>query len=257
MTHLQAIILGIVQGLTEFFPISSSTHLALARQFMGIDSNAADSYFDLICHLGTLSACIAVFRRDILDTLRSFERSALFALALLPLIPAYFLLKPIRPLLVDRAGLFLLAMSALLFFASRRSVRTLELSSEKPKWLHALYIGSMQGLSLLPGFSRSGSTISMARLLGWRWDAAVRFSFLLSIPAILGGSLLESVSHLKIGLAMPWSIYAAGAVSSFVVGIGAIRLLVWILNRGTLRPFAWYCLAVALALCFQRFCLFR
>jgi undecaprenyl-diphosphatase len=235
MTEIQALILGIVQGLTEFLPVSSSTHLALARHWMGIEPNI---YFDLLCHLGTLCAVVAVLWKEVWAILKSVQSMALFTVALLPLIPAYLLFKPLRILFAHDAGFFLLAMSALLFIASR--VRR---PANPSKWRAALWIGAAQGLALLPGFSRSGATISTARLLGWPWQEAARFSFLLSIPTILGGSVLETIASSHDLTAASWNACAIGALASFVVGMGAVRLLFWILDRGTLLPFAWYCLA--------------
>jgi undecaprenyl-diphosphatase len=98
-------------------------------------------------------------------------------------------------------------------------------------------------MALLPGISRSGSTLAAARLLGWEWQAAARFSFLLAIPTIFGGSILETLK-LPNGASIPWDLCLIGFSASFAVGLGSLRLLFWILDRGTLRPFAWYCLAV-------------
>ena len=295
MTHLQALILGIVQGLTEFLPVSSSTHLALAKKLMGIEGTF---HFDLICHLGTLSALFFIFWKDIFRVLREARSIALFAVALLPLIPAYFLLKPLRMYLATDAGFFLLATSALLFLASskrftlekvpskpippsaanldldpRQSSRDSTIASdlvletqghlrslnpgaftrskfqvcgrERYKWRDVLCIGIAQSLALFPGMSRSGSTIAAARLLGWEWGQAVRFSFLLAVPTILGGAMLEALRGFD-GGSLAAGLSAIGFAASFVTGLGSLKLLLWIIQRGTLRPFAWYCLAAGI-----------
>lgn len=265
MTLIQALILGIIQGLTEFLPISSSTHLTIAKKILYIEPSDWMVYFDLICHFGTLFAIFTMLWKEAWNVLKSIQSICLFALALLPLVPGYFLFKPLRILFSNDAGFFLILTSAMMFFASsryclsRKSICCAEIDTLCPKnlkdpsslkWQDALWIGLSQSLALIPGISRSASTISTARILGWEWKNAARFSFLLSIPTIIGGSLFETM-HASISLSeIPWKIFAIGFVSSFLMGIGSVRLLFWILNRGTLRPFAWYCLGVGLLLIF-------
>ncbi|MBF8263195.1 MAG: putative Undecaprenyl-diphosphatase 1 [Parachlamydiales bacterium] len=258
MTNIQALILGIIQGLTEFLPVSSSTHLGIAKQLMGIESAVWMVYFDLMCHFGTLFAVLTLLWKDAWNVLTSIKSIALFTLALLPLVPAYFLFKPLRILLAHDAGAFLLCTSALMFLASSKVSIWATVGADAPNskreliWRDALWIGIAQSFALLPGISRSASTISIARILGWTWKDAARFSFLLSIPTILGGSALETI-HASLNLAsVPWQICIIGFGSSFVMGMVSVRLLFWILepagslNQGSLRPFAWYCLAVGL-----------
>lgn len=241
MTHLEALILGIVQGLTEFLPISSSTHLAMTKRLLGIESSESLVYFDLICHMGTLASLLCLLWKDALRILTKPRSIALFALALLPLVPAYFLLKPLRVDLASCAGIFLLCTSALLFLASRpRAAKETSI-----KWKDVLCIGMAQSLALLPGMSRSGSTIGVARLLGWEWKEAARFSFLLAIPTIVGGAALETLKGGG-GSDLPLGICAIGFASSFAVGLASLRLAFWILERGHLRAFAWYCLGAGL-----------
>lgn len=242
MTFLQALLLGIVQGLTEFLPVSSSTHLAIAKKILGLETSEALIHFDLICHLGTLAALFLVFWKDILRILTEMRSIALFFLALLPLIPAYFLLKPLRAHLASDAGFFLLATAAFLFLASSKRL-TAEKVPSKAKWKDVLCIGVAQSLALFPGMSRSGSTIAAARLLGWQWQDAVRFSFLLAIPTILGGTALET---LRGSGSIAFGLSAVGFTASFAAGLGSLRFLLWILEKGSLRPFAWYCLAAGL-----------
>lgn len=244
MTPLQALFLGIVQGITEFLPVSSSTHLALAKRLMGIEGSETLFHFDLICHLGTLCALLLILWKDVFRIIKEPRSIALFFIALLPLIPAYFLLKPLRAHLASDAGFFLLATSALLFLASSRRLTTEKLPS-KTKWCDVLCIGVAQSLALLPGMSRSGSTIAAARLLGWKWSEAARFSFLLAIPTIFGGAALEALRGEGSG-SLATSVCAIGFAASFAMGLGSLRLFFWIVEKGTLRPFAWYCLVAGL-----------
>lgn len=246
MTLIQAFILGVVQGLTEFFPISSSAHLTLARRFMGIFQSETFLYFDLLCHAGTLLALCIYLRSEIWQAFKSPQTIGLLSLGLAPLIPAYFLLKPLRIAASDPSylGYFLLITALLLFVASKKQVNRI-----RHKWTSVLCIGCMQAMALLPGISRSGSTIATARLLGWDWTSAARFSFLLAIPAILGGQFLETIKLWKEGSmavqALPLSCYLIGFVTSFGTGMISVRFIFWIYELEKVRPFAWYCLGAA------------
>lgn len=256
MTFIQSVFLGIVQGLTEFFPVSSSAHLKLAKWLLGVPDGEHLLYFDLVCHSGTLLALIWFLKKDILAVFSSFRTTLLYGVALVPLVPAYFLLKPIRVAASEPSllGYFLLFTSFLLFAASRQSVpahagsAVPEKSDEPLKLKDVLCIGIMQAFALIPGISRSGSTISAARFLGWDWLLAARFSFLLGIPAILGGQALETLKLLKgsAGLPLPLSLYGAGFAASFACGLISVRFIFRIYERGAVRPFAWYCLAAGL-----------
>jgi len=313
MTLFQSIILGIVQGLTEFFPVSSSAHLGLAKWLLGLQGGEHLLYFDLVCHSGTLLALILFLRKDIAAAFTNPKTLLLIALALCPLVPAYFLMKPLRIAASDPAylGVFLMFTALLLFFASikksenrdkvrartlpkvafftiftqdsgergkagsKRSVphdeaipegtmaeeedrsgkaaacrSPVKIVEEATKVKDVLCIGFMQTLALLPGISRSGSTIATGRLLGWDWIAAARFSFLLATPAILGGLALETLKLLREPSAHASSVsascYAAGFIASFAMGAICVRFMFKIYELGIVRPFAWYCLAAGL-----------
>lgn len=253
MNLLQAFILGVIQGITEFLPVSSSTHLTFAKRMMGIEAADWFVYFELICHFGTIFALLTVFWKDVLHILKSLQQMALFTFALLPLIPAYFLFKPLRILWAEQAGFFLVATGIFMFLASSRRYVTVSATEgtesmivSSPKWRDVLWIGMVQSLALLPGISRSGSTISMARMLGWKWTDAARFSFLLSIPTILGGSACESLHALRSISSIPWGLCGIGFMAALITGMGTVRLIFWLLNRGIFRPFAIYCIAIGL-----------
>jgi undecaprenyl-diphosphatase len=254
MTLFQSIILGIVQGLTEFFPVSSSAHLGLAKWLLGLQGGEHLLYFDLVCHSGTLLALILFLHRDIAAAFTSPKALLLIALALCPLVPAYFLMKPLRIAASDPAylGFFLMFTALLLFFASFKKMENRDKvrSRTLPKVKDVLCIGFMQTLALLPGISRSGSTIATGRLLGWDWIAAARFSFLLAIPAILGGQALETLKLLREPSAhasnISASCYTVGFIASFAVGMTCVRFMFKIYELGIVRPFAWYCLAAGL-----------
>ncbi|HLB52232.1 MAG TPA: undecaprenyl-diphosphate phosphatase [Chlamydiales bacterium] len=241
MTPLQALILGMIQGLTEFFPVSSSAHLQLARSFLGITGKEEFLYFDLLCHMGTLFALLLFLRKEIRSLLCDAKAIALLFLGLLPLIPVYFLLKPYKSIYSDPAylGFFLLITSCFLFAASFVKKKT----PPSKKWKSALWIGSVQTFALLPGISRSGSTIAAARFLGWDWLSAAKFSFLLAIPAILGGELLESIKLITnpISPSISFSCYCVAFLASFCFGTIGVRFVFWVYEKGRVLPFAWYC----------------
>lgn len=253
MTLIQAIILGIVQGLTEFFPISSSAHLRLTKWFLAIPDGEHLVHFDLICHTGTLCALLIFLRKDVWTILTNIRKMGPYFLATLPLVPAYFLLKPLRVAASDPAylGYALMGTSALLFAASRKkilipvSLGGAATINSSHKWGHVLFIGMMQTIALIPGISRSGSTIAAARFCGWPWREAARFSFLLAVPTILGGQLLEILKG-SVRESIPFACYAAGFIASFALGLIGVRFIFWIYEIGKVRPFAWYCLGLGL-----------
>lgn len=242
MSLFQAIILGLVQGLTEFFPVSSSAHLKLMKWLLGMQTGAEFVYFDLMCHAGTLVALLVFLRKEIWEVIKTPRKMALYLLALGPLVPAYFLLKPVRVMLSEPGylGYALMATGLLLWAASRKK----EIGESK-KWGHVLCIGVMQTMALIPGISRSGSTIAMGRFCGWKWKEAAQFSFLLAVPTILGGELLETLrGHASEDVSV--GCYATGFLVSLLVGLGSVRFVFWIYEREKVRPLAAYCLGLGL-----------
>jgi undecaprenyl-diphosphatase len=255
----QAILLGIVQGITEFFPISSSAHLKLTRHWLGLSDGPQWIYFDLACHFGTLAALILCLRKSILAVLKDQRQIALFTSALLPLVPAYFLLKPLREYLSAPVytSYFLWVTAGLLFLARRRQPVLASHAlppATLPKFSAVICIGAMQALALLPGLSRSGSTIAAARLCGWSWIEGARFSFLLAVPTILGGELLETWKWAQgsepIGSEITLFACALAAAVSFGVALFSIRAMFWVYERGDVRWCGVYCLLFGLL--FQR-----
>ncbi len=236
MNHLQAFLLGLLQGLTEFFPVSSSAHLKIAKMFFGIEQEHV--LFDLSCHFGTLLVLLYFLRHQILSL--NFSKSKEIAWAILPLFPFYFLLKPLRDALSssEYLGLCLIGTSGILFVGSR-----LRLSITSPI-ARSLWIGTMQASALIPGISRSGATISAGRIAGLEPSQAVRFSFLLAIPTILGGMALELLKFFRHPdfAAINITGCAIGFVTSAVMGYAIFSFAFRLLERGVLKPFAWYCL---------------
>ncbi len=246
MSLLDALILGVLQGLTEFFPISSSTHLKIAEKLLAIKASDDLFLFHLACHLGTVFSALIFLRSDIVKLFRQKERLFLLFAATLPLIPCYFLLRPLRQAGVHFQGACLVLTALFLFFASRIKAKPPSYSSSW-KFRDVLFIGAMQGMALIPGISRSGSTIAAACFRGWEVKEAVRFSFLLAIPTVLGGNVLEGMKLYAKGFsALTFSPlhFGLGFAASFALGSVGIRMMYSIWETRKLRPFAWYCLGL-------------
>ncbi len=241
MNILEAMLLGCIQGLTEFLPVSSSTHLHIAKWFLGVEHPERYLFFDLICHLGTAFAAILFFYKEIVEIINSPKMILQFFIALLPLIPCYFLLKPLREGGHHPLWLSLMFTGIILFISTWMKEKPF-----KGKYRDMLFIGFMQGMALIPGISRSGSTISGALFRGWEVQKAIRFSFLLAIPAILGGGIVEVFAKNKLAIALPIHIYITGFLLSFLTGFLGIKMLSLFLDKKRLRPLAFYCMGVGL-----------
>jgi undecaprenyl-diphosphatase len=246
MSIFQALIIGLLQGLTEFLPVSSSAHLKLAKLFFHIENSETQIVFDLVCHLGTLFALLYFLKREILTLIRTDRRKLLLLfVATLPLIPCYFLLKPLREIASHThfLGPCLLVTSLILFAGQKLRFSR---NGSKP-WKDVLWIGTLQSAALIPGISRSASTISCAKVLGWDAKEAVRFSFLLSIPTIVGGNCLELLK-LLVSSQAPLEISPLVCTVGFIAALGSglliIRFALAFLEKGNLKPFAIYCLGM-------------
>jgi undecaprenyl-diphosphatase len=254
VSTFEAIILGILQGLTEFLPVSSSGHLVLGQAFLGLKHLENYLIFDLICHLGTVLAILCVFYRPLLDTLQKNRTRCLqILLGTLPLFPLALFLKPIKALFnqTELLGGFFMLTAFLLWLGMRFGSQARPEQICQHRWRDPLIIGLFQALALLPGVSRSGSTISGARLIGWNPSDAIFFSFLLAIPAILGGTVLEGLhlylkSHVSILPSIPVYTYAAGFISAFISGCLALLLLIRLALKNQFMYFVWYCLGLGI-----------
>jgi undecaprenyl-diphosphatase len=247
VTIIHAILLGIIQGFTEFLPVSSSGHLILFQHLFGLTNLDQYILFDLIVHLGTLIAVLCFFYKPIKIVLL-YDRTQVYwlILATLPLFPLVFLLKPIKALFdkPEYLGFFFL-ITALLLFLGIKS----EKSEEKSKnWKDALFIGIFQSLAILPGISRSGSTISAALIKGWNYTDALRFSFFLAILAIIGGigvEILHSGKELW-NHNVPLIAYILGFITSFFSGFLALGLLSRLATKSKFMYFVWYCVFIGI-----------
>ena len=269
MTYFMSILMGIIQGVAEFLPISSSGHLALFQTFFGME-NMEEKYmfFTVLLHFGTLISVCMVYWRDIVDMIREFflgiaalagrkdtgvappparRMVMLIIVATVLLFVMVFLQDAVNQLFSNSimVSCALLATGFILFFSDRmaRGHKT----AKNATVADALIVGCGQALAVIPGLSRSGTTISVGMMRGFDRAFAVRFSFLMSLPAVLGANVLE----IKDALASNFPIeelpmYLVGVAVSAVVGYFAIRLVKSLSDKGKFGKFAYYCWAVGL-----------
>ena len=265
MSLLSSILLGLIQGLAEFLPISSSGHLAIAEHFLGqAGVPATPDFFDVLLHLGTLVAVFAAYWQDIrdmivelIDGVRDLVRGTtpnpipparrmilLIIVGTLPL----FVVLPVKDLVEGLSGNIYFVAGALivtgfLLFASDR-VKKGRKTERSAKLLDVLLVGIAQAIATCPGISRSGTTITAGCFVGFDRKFAVRYSFLMSIPAILGANILSLKDAVSAGII--WAdvpVYLVGVVVAAGVGYACIRLLKMIAEKGKFGFFAYYCWA--------------
>lgn len=240
MSLIEAILLGLVQGITEFFPVSSSGHLILIQHLLGFQDLKNYILFDLVLHLGTLGALITVLYHPIKDALADPIKRKQLIIATLPLFPLVFLLKPIKMLFSEPQYLgYCFILTSLILFIGQRWGK--QRASSTP-YKDALFVGLSQALAIIPGISRSGTTISAGLLRGFSPKDAVYFSFILSIPTVLGGVFLETLKLRESPPAADVSIasYFLGALFAWIIGVFALKLLLRIVETAKFQLFTWY-----------------
>lgn len=255
MSYLEAIILGIVQGLTEFLPVSSSGHLELGKALLGDTSVPQESMmFTVVVHFATALATLVVYRQEvvrIVGGLTRFENndefrfSAKIIISMIPAAAAGMLLADEMELLFDRqimlVGAMLIITGLLLYVADRASNTKRDVS-----YPNAVVIGIAQAIAILPGISRSGATISTSVLLGVDRTKAASFSFLMVVPLILGKiakDLLDgalTVSNDQLGILF------AGFIASFITGLFACQWMIKLVRNAQLKYFSYYCFIVGI-----------
>ena len=257
-----AVVLGAVQGVAEFLPISSSGHLSLLQYFFGMEE--PDALYNILLHFATLAAVCAVYWRAVADMILEFFRgiAAIFSrregqgrppegrrlvlLVIVGTLPLFAVLPfddAVESLGANPAfvSVMLLVTGSILFLSDRygggrKNARTATVKD-------VLLVGAAQGFATIPGLSRSGTTISAGTALGFDRNFAVRYSFLMSLPAVFGATLLKVVKVMKAGTLdielLP--MYLTGMVVAGVVGYGSIRLVKLLADKGKFGWFAWYC----------------
>ena len=264
MTLLSSILLGLIQGVAEFLPISSSGHLAIAEHLLGASGTHPPEFFDVLLHLGTLLAVFVAYWKDIRDMVVEFfcgvrdlahhstpvpvpPARRLILLIIVGTLPLFAVL-PIKDLVEGLADNMYFVGGALivtgfLLFASDR-VRKGRKTEKSATLLDVFLVGVAQAIATCPGISRSGTTITAGCFLGFDRKFAVRYSFLMSIPAIFGANILSIKDALETVVWAEVPVYLVGVLVSAVVGYACIRLLKMIADKGKFGFFSYYCWTV-------------
>lgn len=263
MSILVAILLGLIQGITEFLPISSSGHLSLLNNLFGLSTEGEGHvFFDVLLHLGTLVSIAVVYWKDIVamfyevlgfvnlgpaagERKRRYPAARLFFMIIMATLPLVLIL-PMKDQLESLyyhsvfIGISLILTGCMLYVSDKMTPG--KKSETSMTILDALIIGLCQCVATVPGLSRSGTTITAGIATGLKRDFAVKFAFLMSIPAVLGANLLSLIDALQEGI--NWSLmpaYLVGMAVAAVSGIASIRLLHAIARKGRFGGFAYYC----------------
>ena len=271
--YIKSVLYGIVQGLTEFLPVSSSGHLAAFQNIFG-SVGVPEVTFTLLLHVGTLAAVLLVYWRDVIDLIKSFfsvigklltgkfrftllndgeKFFCLLFVALIPLVIGALLENTVEFLsgYTFVVGILWLINGTIFILSENAAVKQKEFDEIKPS--HAFRVGFFQLFAILPGISRSGMTITGGVLHGFKRDFAVKFSFILSIPAILGSTVITLLKDWDaISFDSSTGIILAGVAAAFISGLCAIKLLQYITNKHNFKVFAYYCFAAGiLAICYD------
>ena len=256
MTFFEAIVLGIVQGLTEFLPVSSSGHLELTKAIVGDSSVPEESLMmTVLLHAATALSTIVIFRKDIKELIvglfqfknnKEFEYSLKIILSMIPAVALGILFEEEMKTLfggqILLVGLMLVATGTLLFLADKAKNTLKDVSTS-----NALVIGIAQAIAILPGISRSGGTISTSVLLGIDRQKAARFSFLMVVPLILGKMGKDIFSGHLANSETNTIVLIAGFIAAFISGLLACQWMISLVKRSQLKYFSYYCYVVGLA----------
>lgn len=266
MQTLQAVIVGAIQGISEFLPISSSAHIVFAQSIYKLATGnatldtvaAQEVFFDIIIHLATLLAVLIFFRKDIIDIIKALYygiknknytdgdfKTGVFIIAATPVtcIIALLLKEPTHALLENPkiVSLFLIGTGFILYFSEKLKSKNREIDLKTSLWT-----GLAQGLAIFPGLSRSGLTIATQVFLGMDRVKAARFSFLMSIPIILGASMAYPMLEMDFSQMANFNYRAIfwGFMTSFIVGYLCVKYFMKLLGKVTLKCFSYYCFVV-------------
>ena len=223
MTILESVFLGLIQGFTEFLPVSSSGHLMLAEKLFDIQ---AGLFFDVMLHVGTLLAVIIALRKSLWQTIRHPIADKKFFFLVIASIPTFILALLVKLFVPEKAMAIILpigfALTALLIVLADKLCKP-RLRLADTKFLPALITGIAQGFAVFPGLSRSGTTISVMKFFGVNASDAAEFSFLLSIPVIVASAVVELWEALHTAITVQWYIIVIGIATAFVSGLIAVR----------------------------------
>jgi len=267
MSSFEAFILGLVQGLTEFLPVSSSGHLTIAKHLFGIETG--DLTFEIAVHAATVLATIIVFRKEILELLTDlfkFKYNAgtkyicMIAVSMIPVFVVGMFFKDYVENLFGSGllvvGCALLATAALLFFSEFKKKKQSEGSAGEMTYKSALWMGLAQAVAVIPGLSRSGSTIATGLICGVDKKDVAKFSFLMVLVPILGEAFLDLVGgDAEAGAAAVGGLQlAVGFASAFISGLFACKFMIAIVRKAKLKWFALYCVLAGIACLIMNIC---
>ncbi|MBR5218789.1 MAG: undecaprenyl-diphosphate phosphatase [Clostridia bacterium] len=262
--YIKSMLLGLVQGLTEFLPVSSSGHLAIFKRLFGADTLAFPLSFDILLHIGTLIAVFAVYYRDIWELIREFFAMVgdllrgkpdfkspyrrFVLMVIIATIPAVFAGLVLNDFIESIAGerlwlvgVCLFITAAVLYISGRAPEGHLDMNSAG--YGKSFIVGIFQAVAILPGISRSGSTIAGGQLCGFKKDFAVKFSFIMSIPTILGAAVLDFKDVLETGtLGIELAPALLGTLVAALSGFAAIKFLLRLVQNKKLYFFSIYCI---------------
>ncbi|MEE9573125.1 MAG: undecaprenyl-diphosphate phosphatase [Candidatus Neomarinimicrobiota bacterium] len=249
MTIFEAVLLGIIQGLTEFLPISSSGHLVIGQKVLGI--SIAGNLFEVVVHLGTLGSVLIIFWPDILQLITSLKsettKKYIFAIVIgtMPAVIIGFLFKDIISEAFE--NIRIVAITLILTGIILLSTKFVKTKLKDIAIGSALLIGFAQAMAIVPGISRSGITISLGMQLGIAPEKAAKFSFLLAIPAIVGAGLLTGSDLIESSEpTLSWSVLLVGFLSSLIVGWISLRWLLGLIRSGKFYWFGVYCVLIGI-----------
>lgn len=257
MSWLEALILGLVQGLTEFLPVSSSGHLAIGRELLGVEASG-DLVFEVTVHAATVLATIVVFRREILRLLQGLFKFKMndetdyilkICLSMVPVFIVGVFFKDYVEALFGSlrvVGAALLLTALLLFFSDFASSKVNDAKTERNgiNWWQAFVVGAGQALAVIPGLSRSGTTISTGLLCGVKREVMAQFSFLMVLVPILGETFLDIVGGEMAASTIGTVPLVIGFLAAFVSGLFACKVMIALVRRARLGWFALYCAIV-------------
>lgn len=274
MEWFESLLLGLVQGLTEFLPVSSSGHLMIARELLGIELPSDDVFlsFEVMVHAATVLATIVVFRKQIWDLLKGLfafkyndetDYILKIALSMIPVfIVGMFFKDAVTSLFegLSVVGCALLLTSALLFVSDVLSQRKAKSKAETAgaearngiTWWQALIVGIAQAVAVIPGLSRSGTTIATGLISGVRRDVMAQFSFLMVLVPILGESFLELIGggFVESAASIGGLSLTLGFIAAFISGLFACKVMIALVKKASLKWFALYCAVAALLVLF-------
>lgn len=265
MNWWEGLILGLVQGLTEFLPVSSSGHLVIGERLLGVSKDFGGTTFEVFVHFGTVMSIAVVYFESLRKVIgegivgmaqpmrwrkswqemEGFRMAVMILVSMIPTGLVYILAKDFIEEKFQSARFasgMLIITSVLLFLTLIRSRQSGEIKPWK-----AFLIGLAQSFAMMPGISRSGSTIAMALYLGTKREEAARFSFLMSVPVIVGATLLDLIDIIREGTSIDWLPLVLGMIAAFISGIFAIRTVMVLVQKGRLHWFAIYCLIAGIA----------